>query len=184
MEIPIYLILIFLFLWIFYNHFFQVEGFENCKEVSLGSNFRKKSPDQVTNLSGEEKEIYKCKLIKYKENQENPTNLKLALRQTKKLLPIIKKPLTSIEKKFNELKDTHFKWKSSKSTRDDAIDKLYKFVDGEEKSGNNDHCKEKPESCEEVDACKKDKNLCKGQDEIIQNGGADGKPMVTSFENE
>jgi len=184
MEIPIYLILIFLFLWIFYNHFFQVEGLENCEEVSLGTNFKKKSPDEVGNLSGNEKEIYNCKLNKYQQKLEDPTNLKLALRHTTKELPEIKKPISSIEKKFNKLRNTYSKWKDSKTTRDDAIDNLYKFVDGEEQSGNNDHCKEKPESCEPVDSCKTDKKLCKGQDAVIEKGGVDGKPMVTTFKND
>ena len=180
MEIPIYLFLIFLFLWIIYNHFFQIEGME----CDLGNNFRRKSPDQIKGLSGNDKQTYKCKLKKYQAKLEDPKYLKLALRQTKKLLPIIKKPISNIEKKFNELKNTYSKWKDSKSTRDDAIDNLYKFVDGEKQSGDNDHCKEKPETCEPVDSCKLDEKLCKGQSEVIKNGGADGKPMVTSFENE
>jgi hypothetical protein len=180
MEIPIYLFLIFLFLWILYNHFFQIEGME----CTLGTNFRRKSPDQMKVLSGAEKSIYMCQLKKYKEKQDNPVNLKLALRQTSKLLPIIKKPISTIEEKFNELKKSYSKWKDSKITRDDAIDNLYKFVDGEEQSGNNDHCKENPETCEEIDSCKIDKTLCKGQEEIIKNNGVDGKPMLTSFENE
>jgi len=180
MEIPIYLCLIFLFLWLIYNHFFQIEGME----CDLGTNFRRKSPDQVKVLSGNEKSIYDCQIKKYQAKIEDPTYLKLALRQTKKLLPIIKKPIASIEKKFNELKDTHVKWKKTKTIRDEAIDKLDKFVNGEEQSGNNDHCKTKPESCEAVDSCKTDKKLCKGQDGVIKNGGEDGKPMLTSFEND
>ena len=119
MEIPIYLFLIFLFLWLIYNHFFQIEGME----CNLGTNFRRKSPDQVKVLSGNEKSTYDCQIKKYQEKLEDPTYLKLAFRQTKKLLPIIKKPITSIEKKFNELKATHVKWKESKTTRDDSIDK-------------------------------------------------------------
>jgi hypothetical protein len=183
MEIPIYLFLIFLFLWMIYNHFFQIEGME----CDLGTNFKKKSPDQVKSLSSEEKTTYTCQLKKYKEKLEGQTHLKLALRQTKKLLPIIKKPIASIEKKFNELKDTYAKWQESKTTRDDAIDNLYKFVDEKEEEkpgGNNGHCDENPATCEEVDACKADKTLCKGQDAVIKSGGKDGKPMLTSFENE
>ena len=180
MEIPIYLFLIFIFLWLIYNHFFQIEGME----CDLGNNFRRKSPDQVNSLSSGEKSLYDCQVKKYQQKLEDPTYLKLALRQTKKLLPIIKKPISNIEKKFNELKDTHVKWKASKTTRDEAIGNLYSFVDGEETSGNNDHCKENPESCEEVDTCKIDKTLCAGSPNIIKNGGVDGEPMLTSFENE
>jgi len=181
MEIPIYLCLIFIFSWLIYNHFQRIEGLE-CK---IDSTFRKKSPDQEKSLSYDEKTIYDCQLTKYNAKSSDVTNLKLALRYTKKMLPVITKPLTNIETIFKSMKKTYKKWKITKAERDDSIDQLVKFVNSEENSsGNNDHCKENPSSCEEVDPCELDETLCKGQDDIIKNNGNGDDPMVTSFEND
>tara|TARA_B100000795_G_scaffold231988_1_gene190080 strand:+ start:35 stop:577 length:543 start_codon:yes stop_codon:yes gene_type:complete len=180
MEIVIYFCLIFLFLWLLINNYNKIEGME----CNLGTNFKKKSPDEIKSLSGTQKTLYECQVGKYNDKTNDPTFLKMALRNTEKLIPIIRKPIASIEKTFNELKDTHVKWKKTKKTRDDAMDKLYDFVDGKKTSGDNDHCKKSPASCEEIDTCKLDKKLCKGQAEVVKNNGEDGKPMATSFENE
>jgi hypothetical protein len=181
MEIPIYLCLIFIFSWLIYNHFQQIEGLE-CK---IDSTFRKKSPDQVKILSYDEKSIYECQLSKYNAKSDDVTNLKLALRSTKKMLPEITKPLTKIKTTFKSLKKTYEKWKITKAERDDSIDQLNKFVNNEKKKSDNDtgHCAYNPESCEEVDSCELDETLCKGQDEFVENNGDGDDPMRTSFKD-
>ena len=135
MDVIICFMLIVLFLLLLYNNFYKIEGME----CSLGG-FKKLSPEDESYLKGDSQRYYRCQLNKHNEEKENPIYLQLSIRKTKKMLPIINKPINNINKQFINVKDTYGKWQQTKQDRKESIDSLRAFTKDEKKKDKESEC--------------------------------------------
>lgn len=152
MDVIICFILIIIFLLLLYNNYYKIEGME----CSLGG-FKKLSPEQRDALVGDARRQYDCQLEKYNAKKEDPIYLKILIRKTKKMLPVINKPIDNINKQFEDVKNTYSKWQQTKVEREESIDSLKAFVKDEKKKDKESECGLFPFLCEKkcTDGAKK-----------------------------
>tara|TARA_B100000900_G_scaffold143515_1_gene121671 strand:- start:354 stop:890 length:537 start_codon:yes stop_codon:yes gene_type:complete len=148
MERVLYLIIIAIFAFLIYQHFSKrIEGMTDCTL----SGFSKKSPEEINNMSVQEKELYECQLNLYNKEKGSPENIKTIIRETKKEIPIVEKIIKQLKKKYDTLKKEYKKFENAKTKRNEAIDGLRKFVDGDSQKAPEDRDKT---------ACGDDKRAC------------------------
>ena len=152
MEIVLSMILIFLFLALIYNHFFKIiEGMKTC---SLDSDFQKKQPSEVNQMSSKDRELYKCQERLYEKEQFSPEEIERNMADTKQKLSKYKSTLIKSKNRYkNKIMSLYNKYSKEKKQRKVMITKLIDFVGGGDGG-------EDSEEEEDVDTCEKDKRAC------------------------
>lgn len=163
MDVIICFMLIIIFLLLLYNNFYRIEGMQSDGECSLGG-FKKLSPEKVDALLGDERRQYECQLKKYNAKNEDPMYLKILIRKTKKMLPVINKPIDNINKQFEDVKNTYSKWQQTKVKRKESIESLKAFVNDEKKKDNESGCGLFPFLCKKK--CTDDAKKCAVKEKI------------------
>ena len=126
MEEIVYMCVIFLFIILIYNHFFKIkEGLENCNLTG----FRKKSPEEIRQMSTADRAKYNCQLKVFNQKIYSDEEMQKTMEETSNNIEKYKSVKNnSIQTYLNRIKEMLPKYVDEKKKRKVAVTKLTGYV--------------------------------------------------------